>query len=201
VTRQAAPVQVLNNQRLLTALFADESIKGRRNTEAMEVSPGTLVSARVIEHRPAATRPIEEVRGDIVRQLAQKEAAALSHKQGLAKLDELKGGNSAAVQFGPAKTVSRDDPKGVSAEALAAIFRADRTKLPAYAGVALPNGYVVLRIGKVNDVEIDEAKLKGLQTELSRATGTQEFQAFLASLRANAKVDINKALLEKKTNP
>lgn len=201
VTRQSAPEQVLNNQRVLSALFTDEAIKNRHNTEAMEVAPGTLVSARVIENRPAMTRPIEEVRGDIVRQLTQKEAAALAHKQGLAKLDELSKGNAGAVQFGPARTVSREDPKGVSPESLAAIFRADRTKLPAYTGVALPNGYVVLRISKVTDVDIDQAKLKNLQAELGRATGAQEFQAFLASLRANAEVEINKALLEKKTSP
>ena len=201
VTRQSAPVQVLNNQRVLSALFTDEAIKNRRNTEAVEVSAGTLVSARVIEHRPAATRPIEEVRGDIVRQLTQMEAAALAHKQGLAKLDELRKGNAGAVQFGPAKTLSREDPKGVSPDRLAAVFHADRAKLPAYAGVALPNGYVVLRIGKVTDVDIDEAKLKNLQAELGRAAGTQEFQAFLASLRTNAKVEINRALLEKKANP
>jgi peptidyl-prolyl cis-trans isomerase D len=201
VTRQSASVQVLNNQRVLSALFADEAIKTRHNTEAIEVAPGTLVSARVIEHRPAMTRPIEEVRGDIVRQLTQKEAAAFARKQGLAKLDELRKGNAGAVQFGPARTVSREDPKGVSAESLAAIFRADRTKLPGYTGVALPDGYVVLRISKVTDVDIDEAKLKNLQAELGRATGAQEFQAFLASLRADAKVEINKALLEKKTSP
>ena len=201
VTRQSAPVQVLNNQRVLSALFTDEAIKSRRNTEAMEVAPGTLVSARVIEHRPAATRPIGEVRGEIVRHLAQKEAAALAHKQGVAKLEELRKGNAGAAQFGPAKTLSRDDAKRVSPEILAAIFRADRSKLPAYAGVAQPNGYVLLRIGKVTDIDVDEAKLKNLQAELGRATGTQEFQAFLASLRTNAKVEINKALLEKKTNP
>ena len=59
----------------------------------------------------------------------------------------------------------------------------------------------MLRIGKVTDVDIGEAQLKNLQVELGRAAGTQEFQAFLAGLRANAKVEINKALLEKKANP
>src|SRR2546421_146505 len=34
VTRQSAPVAALNNARLLAALFADDSIKNRRNTEA-----------------------------------------------------------------------------------------------------------------------------------------------------------------------
>ena len=59
----------------------------------------------------------------------------------------------------------------------------------------------MLRISKVTDVDIDQAKLKNLQAELGRAAGTQEFQALLTSLRTNAKVEINKALLEKKTSP
>lgn len=201
VTRKSASVQVLNNQRLLAALFTNEVVKNRHNTEAIEVSPGTLVAARVIEHRPEATKPMTEVRGDIVRQLTQKEAGALAQKQGLTKLEELRKGNARAVQFGPAKIVSRDDPKGVSAQELAAIFRADRSKLPAYTGVAGPTGYVVVRVSKVTDADIGEATLKNLQVELGRAAGTQEFQAFLASLRANAKVEINRVLLEKKANP
>lgn len=201
LTRTAAPVPQLNNPRLLTALFTEESIKSRRNSEAMEVSPGVLVSARVIEHRLAATKPLEDVRSDVVRQLTLKEAAALAHRQGSEKLGELRKGNAGAVRFGAVKIVTREDPKGVSAENIAAIFRADRSSLPAYTGVELPNGYVVLRISKVTDVQADEAKLRNLQVETGRTAGNQEFQAFLASLRANAKVDVNRTLLEKKANP
>lgn len=198
VTRQSAQEQVLNSPRVLSALFTEDAIKNRRNTEAVEASPGTLVSARAVEHRRATTRPLEEVRGDVLRQLRQKEAAALAARQGAAKLEELKKGNAAAAAFGPAKTVSRDDPKGVKPEHFAAIFRADRSKLPAYVGVELPNGYVVLRISRVVDATVDEARQKNLQAELGRNAGTQEFKAYLASLRANAKIEINKALLEKK---
>ena len=198
VTRQSAQEQVLNSPRVRSALFAEDAIKNRRNTEAIEASPGALVSARVVEHRPATTRPLEEVRGDVLRQLRQKEAALLAARQGAAKLEALKKGNAAAVSFGPAKTVSRDDPKGMKPEHLAAIFRADRTKLPAYVGVDLPNGYVVLRISRVVDVTVDETRQKNLQAELGRNAGTQEFQAYLAGLRASAKIEINKALLEKK---
>ena len=201
LTRKSAPVPQLNNPRMLTALFAEESIKSRRNSEAMEVAPGTLVSARVIDHRPATIKPLEEVRNEILRQLTLKEAAAMAHRQGSEKLGELRKGRTGAVPFGAVKSVSREDPKGVSAENLAAIFRADRSSLPAYTGVELPNGYVILRISKVTDVEADEAKLRNLQAETGRTAGSQELQAFLASLRANAKVEVNKTLLEKKINP
>ncbi|OGA49769.1 MAG: hypothetical protein A3G25_04040 [Betaproteobacteria bacterium RIFCSPLOWO2_12_FULL_63_13] len=200
VTRQSSPVQVLNHPRLLAALFTDDAIKKRHNTEAIEVTPGTLVSARVIEHRTASTKSFEEVRTEIVRQLTQKEASALAHKKGFQMLEELRKGNAGAASFGSAKTLSRNDPKGVSHEVLAAIFSVDKKKLPAYAGVALPNGYLVLRVGKVLEENVGEADLKNLQTELARAAGTQELQAFLASLRTDASVEINKARIEK-ANP
>ncbi len=198
VTRRAASVQVLNHARVLSALFTDDAIKNHRNTEAVEVAPGTLVAARVAEHRAEAAKPFEEVRGDIVRELTRKQAALQAAKLGEAKLAELRKGNVAAVAFGPAKTVTREDPKAVKPEYVEPIFRADRAKLPAYAGVALPEGYAILRVSRVVDAPADEAKQRNLQTELARAMGGQEFQAYLAGLRAGAKIEINKTLLEKK---
>ena len=198
VTRKAAPEQILNHPRVLSALFSDDAIKSHRNTEAIEVVPGTLIAARVAEHRAEAAKPFEEVRGDIVRELTRKQAAQQAAKLGEEKLAELRKGNASAVAFGPAKTVTREDPKAVKPEYVEPIFRADRSKLPAYAGVALPEGYAILRVSRVVDAPADEAKEKSLQTELARAMGAQEFQSYLAGLRAGAKIDINKSLLEKK---
>ena len=64
--------------------------------------------------------------------------------------------------------------------------------------MALPEGYAILRVSRVVDAPADEAKQKSLQTELARAAGAQEFQAYLAGLRAGAKIEINKSFLEKK---
>jgi len=198
VTRQAAAEQVLNHPRVLAALFTDDAIKNHHNTETIEIAPGTLVAARVAEHRAEAAKPFEEVRGEIVRELTRKQAAQQAAKLGEEKLAELRKGNAAAVAFGPAKTVTREDPKAVKPEFVEPIFRADRSKLPAYAAVALPEGYAILRVSRVVDAPADEAKQKNLQTELARAAGAQEFQSYLAGLRASAKVEINKSLLEKK---
>lgn len=196
ITRAQAPVPQLNNPKLLAALFGEDAVKNRRNTEAVEVAPGTLVSARVLEHEPAKTRPLEEVRDEIAKQLTQAEALKLAYKAGAEKLEALKKGNASAASFGPNRVVSRDDR--VRAEAMAAIFRADRAKLPAYAGVEAADGYVLLRISRVIDGEVDEAKQKSMQADLARAAGARELQAYLSGLRASAKVEINKALLEKK---
>ncbi len=198
VTRQFAPLPALNNPRLIAALFADDSIKNKRNTEAVETAPGVLVSARVVDHKPVSQRPFDEVKGDIAKQLAQQEALALARKQGAERLGELKRGNASAERFGPTKLVSRDQPQDLGPDALSRIFAADASKLPAYAGVESNNGYVIYRVTRVVDVQPDETRARSVQSELGRAGGMQEFKSFLDGLRADAKVEINKAALEKK---
>jgi peptidyl-prolyl cis-trans isomerase D len=200
VTRQSAPVAALNNPRLLAALFADDSIKNRRNTEAVETAPSVLVSARVLNHKPASQRPFDEVKGELAKQLARQEALVLARKQGEEHLEELKKGNAPALRFGTTKLVSRDEPQDLGPEPLSKIFGADASKLPAYAGVESNNGYVIYRVTRVVDVLPDETRQRSVQSELGRAEGTQEFKAFLDGMRADAKVEINKAALEKKNN-
>jgi peptidyl-prolyl cis-trans isomerase D len=200
VTRQSAPVPALNNARLLAALFADDSIKNKRNTEAVETAPSVLVSARVLNHKPASQRPFDEVKGDLAKQLAKQEALVLARRQGEERLEELKKGNASAVRFGATKLVSRDEPQDLGPEALSKIFGADASKLPVYAGLESNNGYAIYRVTRVVDVQPDEARARSVQSELGRASGTQEFKAFLDGLRADAKVEINKAAVEKKNN-
>jgi peptidyl-prolyl cis-trans isomerase D len=198
VTRLGAGVPALNNPRLLAALFSEDSIKNRRNTEAVETSPGTLVSARVVDHKTASLRPFDAVKDGIAKQLAQQEALAQAMKRGAALLGELRKGDSSKAGFGAAKLVSRDDPKGLPPVALGQVFAADVNKLPAYAGVESADGYTIYRISKVLEVQPDENRERGTQSELGRMSGALEFRSFLEGLRADANVDINREALERK---
>jgi peptidyl-prolyl cis-trans isomerase D len=198
VTRQGASVPALNNPRLLASIFSDDSIKNHRNTEAVETSPGTLVSARVTDHKAASLRPFDAVKEGIAKLLAQQEALAEARKRGVALLEDLRKGDSSKAAFGASKIVSRDDPKGLQPAALSQVFAADAGKLPAYAGVDSGDGYTLYRISKVVDVQPDENRERSVQSELGRMTGALEFQSFLDGLRADASVDINKEALEQK---
>ena len=200
ITRQSANVPVLNNPKLLAALFADEALKNRRNTEAIETGPNTLVSARVTDHKPASRRPFDEVKGEIARELAQQEALALARKRGAERLEQLRAGKAPATGFGAPKLASRDNPQSLGPEALSQIFRTDASKLPAYVGLDSAKGYAIYRISRVLDVQPDETRERSIQTELGRMSGTQEFKSFLGGLRADGKVEINTSLLEKKSN-
>jgi hypothetical protein len=71
---------VVNHPRVQAALFDREAIQEKRNTPAVEIASGRLVSARVLAHRPAAPLGFEQVkaavREDWVRQKASELAAA-----------------------------------------------------------------------------------------------------------------------------
>ena len=198
----AATTGPLNSQKLLDALFSPDSLKSKHNTEVVEGGPDALLVARVVEHKPAAVRPLDELKAEIAKRLIEQESLALAGKRGAAKYAELQQGKDAGLSWGPAKAVGRDgDGKpAVHPDALKAIFRADTSKLPVYLGVELRDrGYGIYRISRVIDAPpADAAREKGVQEQLARQAAQQDYTAYLANLRAGSKIEINKANLEKK---
>ena len=125
---------------------------------------------------------------------------ALAIKSGAAKYAELQQGKDAGLAWSPAKIVERQGKPAVDPNAIQAIFRADTGKLPAYVGVELRDrGYGIYRISRVIDAPpVDAAREKALQAQLEQQTAREDTVAYIASLRAAAKVEINNANLEKK---
>jgi peptidyl-prolyl cis-trans isomerase D len=191
---------VLANPRMLSALFSPDSIQSKRNTDAIEVAPGVLASARVVEHRPATQLKYEEVKDTIEKRLRLQEAAKLARKDGEAKLAELKSGKELAINWSQPHPVSRSKPEGLPPDALRQILSADASKLPAYAGFGADGGYVLYRVGKVIEAPVGEEKGKDSIARLESQVGGEQFTAYTAALRSRAKVEINKANLDKKQN-
>jgi peptidyl-prolyl cis-trans isomerase D len=189
----------LDNARARAALFTDDVIKNKRNSEAVEVAPGELMVARAIGHRPAAMRPLDAVRGDIVKELTDREASELARKTGEEMLEKLRAGKPVDVKWPAAKTVSREAPNGLDTWALATVFRTDTAKLPAYTGLGVgQKGYALFKIAEVVPASgIDAQKLAESQFGLARQESREDFQDFLAGLRARTKVEINEENVER----
>ncbi|MSQ53409.1 MAG: peptidylprolyl isomerase [Betaproteobacteria bacterium] len=201
VTRGGTRVPQLSHPRVIASLFSDESIKNHRNTEAIEVSQGSLVSARVVEHKAATLKPLEEVQKEVLQLLLQKESAGLAWKDGAERLEQLRKGESAGLPFSTPKTMGREGAEQIPPPVLEAAFRADRNKLPSYVGVELNDGYVLVRVSKVVAPKLDDNAEKNAQMELGRAMGATEFRAYLKGLRAGATVTINQKAIEPKNTP
>jgi peptidyl-prolyl cis-trans isomerase D len=197
-----AQVQALgqNNAKFAQAVFSGDSLQAKRNTEAIEVAPNTLMAARVVEYRPAVPRPFDEVKAEVRRQLEHRAASELAQQAGKAKLAVLEAGKDAGLTFGKPVPVTRNRPQaGFSQPALTAIFRADTAKLPGYAGAANERGgYTLYRIERVISPPAPEAaRLTAVTGRVGEQIGHELAAANIASLRAKADVKINQVSLEK----
>jgi len=190
----------LDHPKLLAALFAQDAIQGRRNTDAIEVAPNVLVAARVLAHQPAAQRKFEEVRAQVEQLVQRQEAARLAHQAGGAKLAQLEAKAEAGLKWSAPLAVTVRDAKSLSPEALRKVFAADAQKLPAHVGVELAErGYAIYRVLRVIPAEArTEAQKTADLAAAAQRTGSEQFDAWLASQRARAKIEINRANLERK---
>lgn len=198
--RQASPANgLMGNEKILSALFASDSIKNKRNTEAVEVAPNTLLAARIVDYKEAALQPFEGVKAGIETMLKRKAAQSLAAKEGAERLEALKKGED-KVSWGAYKAVSRRDARAIEPIAAQAIFRMETGKLPAYAGVELPGtGFTLIKLNKVVPGDkMDEATRKGMVQQLGTMLAKEEVQTYLAALRSRYKVEINQAALEAK---
>ena len=188
----------LDNPKLLSALFSADALKNKRNTDAIEVAPSTLVAARVLEHQPPAQRKLEEVKGEITELLRNREASALALKEGTAKLEQLRKGQDAGVKWGAPRVISRRETQGLPPNAMRQVFGADTAKLPAYVGIPLPDaGYVLLRVSRVID---EPARELDPQAAVRAASlyGNAQYEAFVESLRGRADIEIRSGSLTEK---
>ena len=133
---------------MLEAVFSADSIEKKRNTEAIEIAPNQIVSARITRYTPARTRPLDEVRDAVRNRLIATRSAELAKKDGSEKLATWK--SAAPGNMPAAIVVSRDQVQSVQGTILKAVLRLDPVALPTWVGVDLgQQGYAVVRVNKV----------------------------------------------------
>ncbi|WP_298829386.1 SurA N-terminal domain-containing protein [uncultured Piscinibacter sp.] len=179
----------LANAKFLEALFGADSVKNKRNIEAVEVGPNQLASARLLQYSPARQRPFEEVKALVREKVAARQAAALARKEGEARLAELQKAPESAVP-GSAATVSRSTPRDVPRDIVDAALRAPADKLPAFVGVNQGNqGYAVVKIAKVMGRDPAGGDAQRLQAQYGQAWGDAEAQAYYAALKSRYRAE------------
>jgi peptidyl-prolyl cis-trans isomerase D len=190
-----------NNPKLVAEVFSDDAIKAKRNTSAVEAAPGVLVSAHVIEHKPAQQKAFDAVRSDIEKKLQREEALKLAKADGEAKLKDLQAGKDPGLKWPAPLAVNRQRSAGLFPQVVDRAFRADGKKLPAYVGADSPIGYSLVKVTKVIEPEkVDDAQREQLGARLRDAVAMEELEATLASLRERVGVKVKKDALEKKAS-
>jgi len=191
VTRNPAPGTTgpLASPKLLGAVFAEDAVRNKRNTDAVDLGNSTLVSARVVEHLPARTPPLADVKDRVRAAVVAQKAAELARKEGQARLEAVKAdGNAALPQKG---VLSRGQVQGLPRSVVDAVLAAPADKLPAALGVDLGRqGYAVVRVLKVVPREGSEAIDALIAPQLAQAWGAAESEAYYQALKKRLEVEI-----------
>ncbi|MDX1668494.1 MAG: SurA N-terminal domain-containing protein [Limnobacter sp.] len=147
VTRSAAQVDgILGHPDILEEIFSEDSLSNRNNTKAVTVED-SLVSARVLEYRPATAKPLEEVSAEVRNAIRTQKASEAAYKEAQAleaKLKDEATRSEALVNFSEEKTVSALTTGGLPALATQSILDIKASDLPASKVVGLGDqGYLV----------------------------------------------------------
>lgn len=191
------------SDKIVGLIFSEESLKERRNTEAVEVSPNNLVSARVLDYKPSAAKTFDAVKAGIEDLLKLEAAAKLAVTKGEEALKTLRAGGSVdTLDWIPEVTVDRKNAQGLTQLAMTQVFKTDVAKLPAYSGLADSKlGYMIVKVVAVDTSSIADAEsVSTAKAELNQVLSDEYMAAYKQSLREKVKVTVNQRLLLENTN-
>ncbi len=182
----------LASPKLRAALFSNDALKNKRNTDAIEVAPNQLVVARVLQHQPERLLPLAEVAPRARERLQMQQAAALARKEGEARLAAVKAAPTTALP--DAVVISRADSQGAAGPVLDAVMRADPAKLPEIAGVDLGDaGYAVIRVAAIKPRPVAAGGEDPMLRQYTQVWSSAETEAYLEALKRRYKTDVKPA--------
>jgi peptidyl-prolyl cis-trans isomerase D len=179
----------LASTKLLEAVFGNEAVANKRNTDAVETAANQLVSARVVKHSPSRTLALDEVKDRVRERLVAKLSADLARTEGQARVAALK--QLPNESLGTVITVSRSQAQAAPRSVVDAVLQADADKLPAVLGVDLQEqGFVVLRVMRVLPRETPPGGEENLRTQFAQAWAVAESEAYIAALKKRFKAEV-----------
>ncbi|HPU54433.1 MAG TPA: peptidylprolyl isomerase, partial [Burkholderiaceae bacterium] len=156
-----------------------------------EVGGNTLVSARIVEHRPAQKKPFETVRADVLTRFTEQESRRLAREAGEAQLKALQAGQAPAAGLSEPRTVARSGAPKIPPDALEPVYRVPAAKLPAWVGLSLSDGsYGLYQVLKATppSAETIAKQTAQYESQLVQVASQQDFSSYLEGLKARMKI-------------
>ncbi len=185
----------LANPKFLEALFANDSVEGKRNTSAIEVGPSQLVAGRISTYTPTRTLALQEVSDRARLLLIAEKSAELARKDAEAKKAAWMGNAAPAAGLAPAVVVSRDQTQNLPRAVVDAALRASPDNLPAWVSADLGSqGTAVVKVLRIIPREgVDAQQAAQQRQQLQQWWSTAEGFAYYEMLKERFKVQIKPA--------
>jgi peptidyl-prolyl cis-trans isomerase D len=177
-------------------------LQGGFNSEPIELGPSRVIVLRMADYRPSRQQPLEEVKEQIERELAAREARKLAADTGGAILERLRAGEdpgSVAAQqeldWSGESELARNSPD-VDESVVATIFRLPRPGAGEreFGAAATADGdFVVVALQQVIDGTLsdgDQEQRQAAKRNLELEAGRAAYDAVVKTLRDDADVTI-----------
>jgi len=188
------------NPKVREAAFADDVMLDGKNSEAIELTQDHVVVLHLKDHKPAALRPLDEVRDDI-RQILRLQAAKAKAKQaGEDFVQRIEKGEDAAAVAAKLKLkwerpgfIAREDTK-VNPQIVDAAFQLvlGGDAKPGFSGKALSSGdfavYGVYAVKDGDPASADKKTVDSLKASLRRDHGESVFEAYVDALKSKMEI-------------
>jgi len=201
--RDSAPEGILSNSKVISTSFNPELISNGQNSEAIELADNHIIVLRVIDHKVATTKALDDVREDVITSIRMERAAGKIKEAQETITKQLKDGtgpesltSNTEVEWTTVEKVTRDDVN-VNRAVLRYAFQSGKPDAdkPIILSNRLGSGdYAIIMVTAAYDGEVteDDETNEKYDLELKRNRGTVEWQEFIQNARNNADVRVYK---------
>lgn len=191
---------VLSNSKVIAAAFSESVMIDKENSEAIEVGGDKLVMLRLQDHKPAATKSLDEVK-DLVKStlVAQKalEIARVRVDEILAKLDAGSGTSDIESEYGLKWSVTEKSGRQnaeLDQQVVKSAFELPKPEEGKHSVTKVQSGtgdQIIVLVSKVYDGEytLSDAEAEQLKTVLSDRFGYMDYVNYIETLETDAKIE------------
>ncbi len=195
-SRQDVPA-ALNYSNIISALFNSDLTQGGMNSEAMSVGDQHSIVVRVLQHKDASVRSLDDAKADIIHFIQQQKAQAIAFENAEKIVSDLNKQKtiSAKVQFGDEETLSFANTTQLGLTQ--AVFALPKTKTPAYYTIKIPTGEVkIIELKKINEPNLTPEQRKVFTQQMQQMQQIMLNSLLLKALREHAEIKVNQQFIQ-----
>lgn len=191
--RNGGDNEITKNVQVINAAYSHDVLESGNNSEAIPLDNDSVIVLRISQHFPAAVQPLEQVKEQIITQLALQQATLKAKTIGTELLDNSKDEallSKHSLKWLDVEKATRDTDK---ADAAINDLAFSLARIDSKQGKALANGdYVIVRLKTIMDGELsnlDKEQQASIAQQIETSYGLMDYDLYINNLVSTAKIE------------